>query len=348
MRSRSKQKFAIFSFQFLIFNAVFLLSLFVNAQSPAPTPPQDVDVIRTETDLTNLLFTVTDKNKRYITTLQQNDIKVLEDGVPQTLFTFQRETERPLSIAFLIDVSISEERTLPDEKAAARTFIEKVIRHQRDEAAVIAFEGYAHLEQSLTHDVSVIYAALEKVEIANPKYKGSAPPMRIALGIKGSPRPREGSTAMWDAIAITCRDLMASSSASSRRVIILLTDGADTSSLLTRNLAIDEATKSGTVIYAIGIGDNRYEGVQKTALEKISEDTGGRAFFPKKNGLDTVFNEIAAEFRSQYEIAYRSPNSQSSSPFRKLTIEVGPALHKQGLKLRYPRRRFVRVSSRQH
>jgi len=82
--------------------ALGLIGLFV-ITIPAQTPSsQDVDVIRTETDLTNLLFTATDKNNRYLTTLQQSDIRVLEDGVPQTLFTFQRETDRPLSVAFLI------------------------------------------------------------------------------------------------------------------------------------------------------------------------------------------------------------------------------------------------------
>ena len=94
-------------------------------------------MLRTETDLTNLLFTATDKNNRYITTLQQSDIRVLEDSVPQSIFTFQRETDRPLAIAFVIDVSISEERTLPDEKAAARSFIENVIRSEKDQAAII-------------------------------------------------------------------------------------------------------------------------------------------------------------------------------------------------------------------
>ncbi len=120
----------------------------------AQTPQQDVEVVRTETDLTNLLFSVADKNNRYITTLKENDIRVLEDGVPQTLFTFQQETDQPLSIAFLIDVSGSEERTLPQEKAAARAFIESVIKSSKDQAAIIPFEGYAHLEQPLTRDGS--------------------------------------------------------------------------------------------------------------------------------------------------------------------------------------------------
>src|SRR5215467_11141305 len=85
---------------------------------------QQDDVIRTETDVTNLPFTVTDKQHRFITTLRAEDVRVLEDGVPQQLFTFQRETNRPLAIAVLIDVSQSQQYTLSDEKAAARGFIE--------------------------------------------------------------------------------------------------------------------------------------------------------------------------------------------------------------------------------
>ena len=189
--------------------------------STAQTPPsQDVDVIRTETDLTNLLFTVTDKNNRYITTLQQHDIRVLEDGVAQTLFTFQRETDRPLSIAFLIDVSISEERTLPDEKAAARTFIERVIRSDKDQVAIIPFEGYAHVEQPLTREVLRIYRALEGVEIAFPAYTGTAPPLG---GINSGPGtiapPREGSTAIWEAVALTSRFVVGRSFSPRRRAI---------------------------------------------------------------------------------------------------------------------------------
>ena len=161
---------------FLVFTA-FLIFTFAPFAQQQPTSDQD-DVLRVETDLTNLLFTATDKNNRYITTLQENDVRVLEDGVPQKLFTFQRETDRPLSIAFLIDVSISQERTLPDEKAAARTFIENVIRSEKDQAAIIPFEGYAHVEQTLTRDVLSLYRVLERVEVAFPSYLGSAPPLK--------------------------------------------------------------------------------------------------------------------------------------------------------------------------
>jgi len=320
----------------LVVASTLLFGLTVLA--PAQTPEQDVDVIRTETDLTNLLFTVTDKNNRYITNIQQSDVRVLEDGVPQTLFTFQRETDRPLAIAFLIDVSGSEERTLPDEKAAARSFIENVIRSSKDQVAIIPFEGYAHLEQPLTRDVLGIYRVLERVEVAYPAYLGSAPPM---TGINSGPGtvapPREGSTAIWDSIALTCRQVLARNAGLRRRAIILLTDGQDGSSRLRRGAAIDQAIAAETVIYAIGIGDPKYEGVNKGALRDVAERTGGRAFFPKKqDDLKAAFAEIEQELRSQYLLAYTSTNKKRDGGFRKMTLEItNPELQKEKLKLRY-------------
>ena len=340
-----KSKFAICTFQFSVFHLVLglivALAATAKAQTPTPTPPpqpQDVDVIRTETDLTNLLFTATDKNNRYITTLHQNDIRVVEDGVPQTVFTFQRETDRPLSIAFLIDVSISEERTLPDEKGAARTFIENVIRSEKDQAAIIPFEGYAHLEQPLTRDVIAIYRALEAVEVAFPAYTGSAPSLGgISSGPGTIAPPREGSTAIWDSVALTCRNVLGRSMTQRRRAIILLTDGQDTSSRVSRSSAIDQAIQSETVIYTIGIGDKRYDGIDKNALTNIAEKTGGRAFFPKKNAdLLAAFQEIEQELRSQYLVAYSSTDKAHDGKYRTMTIEIANAeLAKEKLKLRY-------------
>jgi Ca-activated chloride channel homolog len=304
--------------------------------STAQTPSQDVEVIRTETDLTNLLFTATDKNNRYITTLQQSDVRVIEDGVPQTLFTFQRETDRPLAIAFLIDVSGSEERTLPDEKAAARTFIENVIRSDKDQAAIIPFEGYAHLEQPLTRNVIGIYHALESVEVAFPSYLGSAPPIGgITSGPGTVAPPREGTTAIWDSIAVTSREVLARNLGQRRRAIILLTDGFDTSSRLVRHDAVDQAIRFETVIYAVGIGDKKEQGVDKNALKDVAERTGGRAFFPRNSeDMKTAFAEIEQELRSQYLVAYSSANKKRDGSFRKMSIEItNPELRQ--LKLRY-------------
>src|SRR5882724_5859976 len=190
---------------------VVLLSLGSSVPRASAQSPQD-DVIRTETDLTNLLFTATDKNRRFITTLRQEDIRVLEDGVPQKLFTFQRETERPLAVALLIDISASEERTLSQEKGAARSFVETIIRSSKDRAAVIPFTGNAFLEQGLTRDVLSIYRALERLEVALPSYTGSGPPIRGLPTGPGTAAPREGSTAIWDAVALTASRILAPTS----------------------------------------------------------------------------------------------------------------------------------------
>jgi Ca-activated chloride channel homolog len=106
------------------------------AQKPDETIDDD-DIERVESDLTNVLFTAIDKGKRFVTTIKQEDIRVLEDGQPQQIFTFQRETDRPLSLAILIDTSASQERTLPEEKSAAQRFVDTVIRPQKDEVAVL-------------------------------------------------------------------------------------------------------------------------------------------------------------------------------------------------------------------
>ena len=328
-------QFALFIFHFSIFTALLLPSTGILAQSPTQDPG---DILRTDTDLTNLLFTATDKNNNYITTLQQRDIRVLEDGVPQKLFTFQRETDRPLSLAFLIDVSISQERTLPEEKAAARAFIENIVRSNKDQAAIIPFEGYAHLVQPLTRDVLSLYRALERVEVAFPSYIGSAPPLSgITSGPGTKAPPSEGSTAIWDSVWVTCRRVLAADREQKRRAIILLTDGRDNTSRIPRDSAVDQAIATETVIYAIGIGDKKYEGVNRGFLKDIAERTGGRAFFPKKeDDLHAAFAEIEAELRSQYLVAYSSTNKNNDGLFREMTIEVmNPDLAKQGLKLRY-------------
>ena len=332
----------------------------VSAQNPAD---QDDDVIRIETDLTNLFFTATDKQKAFVTTLREEDLRIIEDGVPQKILTFQRETDRPLSIAFLIDVSASEERTLPQEKGAARAFIESVIQSSKDQAAIIPFTGSAFLEQGLTRDVFSIYRALERVDVAMPAYLGSGRPISgIASGPGMKATPPEGSTAIWDAIALTSIEVLARSSdpkvtgqqrqASSsakretsqaevphqrRNAIILLTDGQDTTSRLLRSEAINRALEAETVIYAIGIGDKKYGGVDHDALNAVATGTGGRAFFPKRDtDLTNAFAEIEQELRSQYLIAYSSTNKNRDGSYRQMHIEIiNPELQKEQLKFRH-------------
>jgi VWFA-related protein len=316
---------------------ILVLCLLITVASQAQTPSEPEEVIRTEIDLTNVLLTATDKQNRLITTLREDDVRILEDGVPQKLFTFQRETDRALSIVFLIDVSASEQRTLPDEKAAVRSFIETIIRSGKDQAAIIPFADHAFLEQALTSNVINIYQALERVDVALPSYPGAGQPIS---GIPSGPRigePREGTTAIWDAITVSAGEILARSQGSRRRAIILLTDGQDTSSRMTRRMAIDRALEAETVIYVIGIGDDKFNGVFKNELNAIAEGTGGRSFFPRKRAdLGSAFADVEQELRSQYLLAYSSSNKNRDGAFRQTQIQIiNSDLSKQQLKLRY-------------
>ncbi len=314
-----------------------ILLAFVCSPVPAQNPSDQDDVIRVETDLTNLFFTANGRDARFVTTLNAEDFRVTEDGVPQKILTFHRETDRPLSIAFLIDVSASQERTLSQEKAAARGFIETIIRSSKDQAAIIPFTGGSFLEQSLTRDVLRIYRALERVEVAAPAYLGSG---RRISGISSGPGmpapPSEGSTAIWEAIVLTAREVLGPIQDQRRRAIILLTDGHDTSSRVLRREAINHALAAETVIYAIGVGDKRY-GIDRDAIRAVAEGTGGRAFFPKLDAdLKTAFAEIEQELRSQYLIAYSSTNKNRDGSYRRMQIEItNRALQKDQLKLRH-------------
>lgn len=317
---------------------VCCLLLAVTAQTQ--TSVDQDDVIRVNTDVTNLLLTATNKQRRFMTSLRGEDVRVLEDGVPQKLFTFQTETDRPLALVFLIDVSQSEARTLPKEKAAARLFIENVIKSSKDQAAIIAFTGSAFVEQPLSRSVLEIYRALERVEVAMPTYLGAGRPLRGLPTGPGMPAPpAEGQTAIWEAIALTSSEVLQPLSEQRRRAIILLTDGWDTAweSRVTRTEAIDRVIGAEAVIYAIGIGDEDQLGVNKGTLKDVAERTGGRAFFPKKEeDLYKAFAEIEQELRTQYLLAYSSTNKNRDGSYRKISVEItNPILIKEKVQLRH-------------
>jgi VWFA-related protein len=319
---------------------IFLCCLLLAATAPAQTPVDQDDVVRVNTDITNLLLTATDKQRRFMTSLRAEDVRVLEDGVAQKLFTFQTETDRPVALVFLIDVSGSEARTLPQEKAAARLFIQNVIKSSKDQAAIIAFTGSAFLEQPLTRNVLGIYRALERVEVALPTYLGAGRPLTgLPTGPGMAAPPDEGSTAIWETLSLTSSEILQPLADQRRRAIILLTDGWDTAlnSRVTRTQAIESVIGAEAVIYAIGIGDAEQDGVNKGTLKDVAERTGGRAFFPKKEeDLNKAFAEIEQELRTQYLLAYSSTNKNRDGSYRKISVEItNPTLIKEKVQLRH-------------
>ncbi len=323
--------------------------------SPSPTPrtreelPQDSDeVIRVDTNLTNIFFTAADKNKRFITDLKAEDIRVLEDGEAQEIFTFQQNIDLPLSLAILIDTSASEERTLPDEKEAARAFLENVLRATKDEAAVLSFTGETTLEQGFSGNIERLRRAIDRVEFIPPSgYVGGGVVVNGTPPISGTNQSLAGSTAIWDAVWATSEELLSTSAEHTRRAIILLTDGVDTSSRLKMHEAIDRAQKADALIYAIGIGDRYSFNVNEGDLRKIAEKTGGRAYFPKhERDLRDAFAQIQRDLREQYLVAYSPRNKARDGSYRRIQIEImNPALKQRDLKLNYRAGYFAKTST---
>jgi VWFA-related protein len=153
--------------------------------------------------------------------------------------------------------------------------------------------------------------------------------------MKRTPATLAAQTALWDAVIETCSDVLSQSTPQSRRAIIALTDGQDTISQNKMAAAVDRAVSDGVAVYAIGIGDKDPYGVDKDALRKLSERTGGRAFFPRKPGdLGEIFAEIGQEMRNQYVISY-SPANRSDG-HGKIKVEIlNPDLRRSGVQLFY-------------
>ncbi len=312
----------------------------------APTdnqaPVGEDDIVRVDTELANILLTAVDKDRRFVTTLRREDVRVVEDGVAQELSVFERETNLPLTLAILIDTSRSQERTLPDEKSAARAFIDSVLRPDKDRAAVISFTGEAVLQQDLTNDLGKLRGAVERVIIEFPE--GSP---ECAGNVTQEREPR-CYTGVWDAAWVTVNEVLSQTPEQARRAIILLSDGDDSSSMTKRQEAIDLAVQHNVVIYSIGIGDDEQFKIDEGALKKISERTGGRVFFPEsKQELDAAFAQIQQELRSQYLLAYRPSNTRRDGSFRQVSVEiVNPELRKQKLRLLYRQGYYARSSPR--
>jgi VWFA-related protein len=314
-------------------------------KQPPETPPQkpkelpkepdeDEQILKVGTRLVNTLFSVTDKQNRYVDNLKQEDLQVFEDGKPQSIFTFKKEFDLPLTLAIMVDVSGSEQYVLPQLKDAGAHFIDSIIRTGKDTAAIIKFEGEATLMQGLTSNKNRLRKGLEEVSyIAPPGQYGGTP------GINGG--SRQGGTSIWDSVVAACGDLLAREAG--RKTIVLLTDGEDTTSRMKLNDAINEALRAEVVIYAIGIGDPASggtfigNGVNEGVLKKLTEATGGRAVIPKsRRDLDDAFAQLEQDMRQQYLLAYEPSNEAPDGAFRKIEIKV-PKLKEKDYKIRHRR-----------
>jgi VWFA-related protein len=266
---------------------------------PAGTDDPNIPVIKTRTDEVNVVFTVTDKKGRRITDLKQKDFNVVDDNKPPSeVRSFHNETNLPLQVGLLIDASNSVRDRFKFEQESAIEFLNQTIHPQKDQAFVVGFDVTPEVTQDFTDNTESLAHGVHEL------------------------RPG-GGTAMYDAIYFACRDklLKNAKGLTVRRAIILLSDGDDNQSHVTREEAIEMAQRAEAIVYTISTNVSGTKGSGDKVLERIADATGGRAFFPfQLRDVANAFAEIQDELRSQYAISYKPSDFKSDGHYR--TIEI--------------------------
>jgi VWFA-related protein len=299
-------------------------------QQNGEVPNQDQpSVIRVDVDLVNILFTVRKKRGgALVPNLTQNDFSLYEEGKQQTIKRFERETNLPLTIGLLVDVSASQVNLIETERQAAGAFFNNVIR-PKDEAFLIAFGKETELLQDLTGSSRMLHAALRNLQgDASGTMMARAPIPSTNPG----PLPPTGKpkgTLLFDAIYLAASEKLKSEVG--RKAIVLITDGEDQGSYYKRDQAIEAAQRADAIIYSIYYVDPWFYqstglmgyGGGESDLKKMSEQTGGRVFVvDRKHTLQDVFKELQDEMRSQYAMSYTPSNPERDGRFRRIEIKV--------------------------
>jgi len=270
------------------------------------SPPLDESVFHVDVNVVNVLCTVRDWQGLYVRDLRREDFRIREDGKPQEIRYFTRETRLPVTVALLVDVSGSVSRILSTEKAAASLFFAEVLR-PRDQALVAAFSHIVSVGQALTSDLASIHRALRAIA-----------PFDLNLRPELDPH---GGTLLYEAVKQVCDRSLAG--VSGRKAMVIVTDGLDNGSRVTAASAIQAAQRADTVVYAIHYQGDEPSAEGELALQRLSEPTGGRSFHVSAlRPLDTIFDTIREEMRSQYAIGYVSTNRAHDGSYRRLSVKT--------------------------
>src|SRR5713226_8052242 len=290
------------------------------AQSRKPAEPEDITPsIKVDVDVVNVLVSVRNKAGGLVGNLSKDDFTLVEDGKPQTIKYFTRDTDIPLTIGLLIDISGSQARLIEDERRAAYQFFSQVLR-KKDMAFLISFGPEAELLQDFTNSPRLLQSALEGLRVSSGV--GGLHPGPVPTG------PQRG-TVLYDAVYLAASDRLQKEVG--RKAMVLITDGVDVGSRLKKEAAIESAQKSDAIIYGIYYVDHAAyfgmggfgTGASDAALKQMSDDTGGRLLrVDRKHTLNDIFTQIQEEMRSQYAIGFTSTNPTKDGSFRRLDLRT--------------------------
>jgi Ca-activated chloride channel homolog len=265
-----------------------------------PDDPQSAMVtIRARVNEVNVLFIATDKHGKFVRDLSQQDFTILDDHKPpQAILNFKRETDLPLHLGLLIDVSGSVDSRFDFEQTAATSFLQHTLRAGFDKAFIEGFNTHTQMAQDFTDDYSRLYWAVHRLH-------------------------NGGGTALYDAIYRACKEkfLKDKTEHPVRKAIIVVSDGEDNQSEISKAQAIEMAQRAEVIIYAISTDDSGLVMRGDKVLEQLAEATGGRAFFPfKMKDITHSYAAIEDELRSQYVVSYKPADFDADGRYR--TIEI--------------------------
>jgi len=281
----------------------------------APAPPTSQQRIVSTTNLVHLVASVVDHHRNFVTDLDKSEFKVIENGVPQDIRFFSRETDLPLRIGLLLDTSNSIRPRLDFEKDAAIDFLEKVIRRNRDLAFLMTFDNDPEVIQDYTGDLALLTSAIREQRAG-------------------------GGTALNDAICLAAEKLQhapvpKAQESDIRRVIVVISDGNDNLSDHALSDAIDAAIRSEAAVFAVSTNTDwlaideaskpsKYAlAAGDKVLQQFSDQTGGSAFFPYRvDDLAQSFLNIGEELRSQYFITYTPADPPPGGQYRRIDVQT--------------------------
>ncbi len=317
---------------------ILILSLFL---AVIPLRGQQGPAISVDAKMVSMLVTVRDKHAHLVNNLTKDDFVLEQDGHPQTITYFTRDSDLPLTLGLLVDTSMSQRRLLDQERDASHAFLGHVLRVDKDKAFIIHFDYEVELLQDLTSSRPKLEAALD--QIGAPEFSNS--PDSSSGGTGGGGRGSHGhagggGTLLYDAIYLASNEI--TKKQQGRKALIVLTDGVDRGSKESLRDCIESAQRADTLVYSIlfadkegygnhggyggghmgggggGGGHHRYPEESrpdgKKILEQISKETGGRFFeVSKKEPIDQIYTEIDEELRNQYALGY-APDKPDATP----------------------------------
>jgi Ca-activated chloride channel homolog len=269
------------------------------SDSTTDDPQNSLITFHTRVNEVNVLFIATDKHGRFVRDLTQNDFSILDDHKPpQSILNFRRETDLPLHLGLLIDVSGSVDSRFDFEQDAATSFLQHTLRAGFDKAFVVGFNSHSLLAQDYTDDYSRLYWGVHRLH-------------------------NGGGTALYDAIYRACKEKFLKDHPEHpvRKAIIIVSDGEDNQSEVSKAQAIEMAQRAEVIVYAISTDDSGLVMRGDKVLEQLAEATGGRAFFPFKiKDITHSYAAIEDELRSQYVVSYKPADFDADGRYR--TIEI--------------------------